>query len=150
MMDSNDRDYTNGEITVFWRPAKCIHATTCYKELIDVFNPRKRPWVNMEGAPTKRIIEVVEKCPTQALYWRYNKDLSADPAYQPKPKEETETFTEIKVMKDGPLLLKGSFRVLNPDGSELKTMRLTSLCRCGSSRNMPFCDGNHRITGFSG
>ncbi|NMB71943.1 MAG: hypothetical protein GYA22_07330, partial [Bacteroidales bacterium] len=71
-MDKHDRTYTNGEITVFWKPGKCIHATTCYRELIEVFNPRKRPWVNMQGAPTERIIEVVDKCPTQALSWQWN------------------------------------------------------------------------------
>ena len=50
--EKNDRDYSNGEITVFWRPAKCTHVTTCFNELIEVFDPSKRPWVNMNGAST--------------------------------------------------------------------------------------------------
>ena len=74
-MDKHDRNYTNGEITVFWKPGKCIHATTCYRELIEVFNPRKRPWVNMDGASSEEIIRVVKMCPTQALSYAYNKDL---------------------------------------------------------------------------
>ena len=88
-MSSYDRKYTNGEITVYWKPSKCIHATTCFRELIEVFNPRKRPWVNMQGAPSKRIIEVVDKCPTQAIAWKYNKDLTpSEVSGETNPSEE--------------------------------------------------------------
>jgi uncharacterized Fe-S cluster protein YjdI len=38
-METKDREYTNGEITVIWKPSKCIHVTTCYRELIEVFIP---------------------------------------------------------------------------------------------------------------
>ncbi len=149
-MDSKDREYTNGEITVYWRPSRCIHATTCYKELIEVFNPRNRPWVDMSGAPTERIIEVVNKCPTEALFYRYNKDIEKDPSTTPvKPIQEEET-THLKVMKDGPLVIRGRFTLTGENGETLKTMKLTSLCRCGSSKKMPFCDGSHRMVGFEG
>src|SRR5512138_2618445 len=113
-MDKTDRKYTNGEITVFWQPKKCIHATTCYRELIEVFNPRKRPWVNMDGAPTEEIIRVVKLCPTQALSFEYNKDIE-------KEKQESvqmasnEIDAEVRVMEDGPLILKGNFIVYNTD-----------------------------------
>jgi uncharacterized Fe-S cluster protein YjdI len=46
-MDKTDRKYSNGEITVFWQPKKCIHATHVIGA-IDVFN--RKPWVDMEGA----------------------------------------------------------------------------------------------------
>ena len=73
-MEENNRDYTNGEITVYWRPKECIHATTCFRELRAVFDPGKRPWVNMKGASTKEIIRIVDLCPTNALSYKYNKD----------------------------------------------------------------------------
>ncbi len=161
MDDPRNRQYTNGEITVFWRPAKCVHATTCFRELLDVFNPGRRPWINMKGAPTRRIIEVVNKCPTQAIYWKYNKDLTGQELKITKPvveevtpetlkKTETEKQkpVRINVMKNGPVVVEGDFRVIGSDGQELRSMVMTSFCRCGGSRSMPYCDGTHRKIGF--
>jgi len=148
-MDPNNREYKNDDITVFWRPSKCIHATTCYRELLEVFNPRERPWINMQGASTEKIIEVVDKCPTKALEWKWN-----NPDNKEKHPREKETSTEeekpvsIQVMKSGPLLIEGKFSLINEDGIELRSMTMTSLCRCGQSGNMPFCDGSHSKHNF--
>ena len=150
--DNNDREYTNGEITVYWKPAKCIHATTCYRELIEVFNHRKRPWVNLDGAPTKEIIRVVELCPTEALSYKWNE--GKKPESEDKKEEQSVTLdikaAEVRVMKDGPLIVKGDFKIIGADGTELRQMKMASFCRCGHSQNMPFCDGHHRKIGFSG
>ena len=147
-MDKTDRNYTNGEITVFWQPKKCIHATTCYRELIDVFNPRKRPWVNMDGASTEEIIKVVKLCPTQALSFSYNNEVGSE--NEVSKASLPETVPEARVMTDGPLVLRGSFTLYDTDGREMKSMKITSLCRCGSSNDLPYCDGTHRKIGFTG
>ena len=161
-MNSNNREYTNGEITVYWKPMKCIHATTCFRELIEVFNPRKRPWINMKGASTKKIIKVVDKCPTQAISWKWNKDIDKPVNQITVDETEKELTPEdvfankdtkpvlITLMKDGPILAEGSFKITNASGNELKTMIMTSFCRCGNSRNQPYCDGTHRKVGFTG
>ncbi len=53
-------------------------------------------------------------------------------------------------MRNGPLQLKGTFRLLNPDGEEydLQGQRIVLLCRCGQSQNQPFCDSSHVRQGF--
>lgn len=66
------REYTNGEITVVWKPGKCTHATNCWHELPEVFNPKMRPWINAEAASSAHIIEQIEKCPSGALSYFYN------------------------------------------------------------------------------
>jgi uncharacterized Fe-S cluster protein YjdI len=66
-------EYSNGEITIVWRPKLCIHATDCYVDLPEVFAPEKRPWVNPHGASTARIIAQIERCPSGALSYRWNK-----------------------------------------------------------------------------
>jgi len=147
-MDKYDRNYTNGEITVFWKPGKCIHATTCYRELIEVFNPRKRPWVNMDGASSEEIVRVVKKCPTQALSFAFNKDLEQDKESGGLNIPNPERVPEIRVMEDGPLVLYGEFHITDAEGNELRPMKIQSLCRCGASLSMPYCDGLHRKNGF--
>jgi uncharacterized Fe-S cluster protein YjdI len=149
-MESKNRDYTNGEITVYWRPDKCIHATICYTQLIEVFNPRKRPWINMQGAPSKKIIEMVDKCPTDALTYRWNKDIESGNTSEPTKSVEPEPQKpiEIQVMKDGPIVITGKIKLKDNDGKEYKTYSITSLCRCGYSNNQPFCDGTHRKAGW--
>ena len=144
-MDKTNRKYTNGEITVFWQPKKCIHATTCYKELIEVFNPRNRPWVNLNGASTEEIIRVVELCPTQALSFKKNNPGTEKPAEV----KEVLVTNEVRIMQDGPLIVKGEFIIIDTDGKEQKKLKMASLCRCGKSFQLPFCDGTHRKVGFT-
>ncbi|MCK5034181.1 MAG: (4Fe-4S)-binding protein [Calditrichia bacterium] len=68
------KKYSNGEITVVWEPAKCIHSTICFKGLPGVFDPRKKPWVNIEGADTEKIVDQVKACPSEALSYFQNDD----------------------------------------------------------------------------
>jgi len=66
--DTPDRHtYTNNEITVAWKPGLCKHAARCATQLPQVFNPAMKPWVKMDGATSKEIIEQVSRCPTGAL-----------------------------------------------------------------------------------
>jgi CDGSH-type Zn-finger protein len=49
----------------------------------------------------------------------------------------------------GPLWVRGGVRVYSRDGSEYETRNRVTLCRCGASRNKPFCDGTHAAIGFN-
>ena len=59
--------YPDDDITVVWKPELCQHAARCATQLPQVFNPKARPWVNMDGATAQEIREQVAKCPTGAL-----------------------------------------------------------------------------------
>jgi putative redox protein len=66
--------YSNGEITVVWKPDFCKHSGRCVFGLPDVFNIQNKPWINMEGADSASIIRQVEACPTGALSWHQNEE----------------------------------------------------------------------------
>jgi CDGSH-type Zn-finger protein len=51
---------------------------------------------------------------------------------------------------NGPLLIRGDFRLVDQQGRDIPpTSHPVALCRCGRSRLRPFCDGSHRLAGFS-
>lgn len=62
-----ERTYTNGDIEVKWDSDLCTHCEACWRGLPQVFDPKKRPWVNMAGATSAEIVDQVNKCPTQAI-----------------------------------------------------------------------------------
>ena len=59
--------YSNGAITVVWQPSLCVHSAICARGLPKVFDPRRRPWVVLDGHDTKTIVNQVELCPSGAL-----------------------------------------------------------------------------------
>lgn len=142
--------YSNGEVTVVWQPRLCAHSTICFKGLPEVFDPRVRPWVRIAGAPTARIVEQVERCPSGALSY----EMAAAPAAGLTAAQEPAARREearIEVRPAGPLVVHcPAIVVEKPDGSREERSGRVSFCRCGGSANKPFCDGSHRHNGFTG
>ena len=132
------RTYEKGGFTVFWDSTRRIHTGICLRSLHSVFNLKSRPWVNLDGGDVEQIIATVEKCPTGAL--RYSSGGEAEPAPAP---------TAIVPTQDGPLLVRGDLRVVDPEtGGVIAEETRVALCRCGKSANQPFCDNSHRRIHF--
>ena len=134
-MDKIVKTYSNSDISVVWKPDLCCHSEICFRNLPRVFNPKRRPWIKVEEAETKRIIEVVEMCPTGALSYVDLKNSQVS--------ENTTVNTVLKLVKDGPIMVSGNFKIVDSEGNELEIMKKVALCRCGASDKMPFCDGKH-------
>lgn len=135
------KEYSNEDITVVWKPRTCSHSKKCWKDLIQVFDPRKKPWIHMEGATTAEIKTQIEACPSGALSYRSNK---AD------DQEEVHLETKVEALENGPLLVYGTLNITNSDGTTDKRNKTTAFCRCGASQNKPYCDGAHIEAGFKG
>jgi uncharacterized Fe-S cluster protein YjdI len=139
------KKYTNGEVTIVWQPSLCIHSKICWDAingLPQVFDPRKRPWIEPNAAPTDKIVEQVSKCPSGALSYFMNVD--------GEQKENGELEHIVEVSPNGPLLIYGNITIKDAEGNETKKHKVTALCRCGASVNKPYCDGSHKKIGFTG
>ncbi len=135
--------YTNKDITVTWKPNICIHSKICWSQLREVFDPAKKPWINMEGSSTEKIIAQVQQCPSGAISFTYNNEQATAPTDAP-------AATVIEISNNGPILIKESCIIKHSNGTEEIKTGTVALCRCGASSNKPYCDGSHRKTGFEG
>lgn len=142
------KEYSNDDLTVVWRPGKCIHAAECVKALPEVYKPNDKPWINIENATTDALKAQIEKCPSGALtYYMNNQETTETEAST----ETMETVaTKVQVMKNGPLLVSGDLNVIDADGNSESKKKTTAFCRCGQSGNQPYCDGTHNKVGFVG
>ena len=66
------KQYSNGEVTVVWKPELCQHTGICARGLPAVFRPRLKPWIDLTPADSKTITDQVERCPSGALSWFKN------------------------------------------------------------------------------
>ncbi len=138
------KKYSNDDITVIWQPSKCSHAAVCAKQLSQVFNPKKRPWVDMQGSDSEAIVATVRKCPSGAL------SIEGDAATKDEVAgKEQGGNTAITVYENGPAVVAGTVEMTLADGST-KMLNSPALCRCGASANKPFCDGSHSKINFMG
>jgi uncharacterized Fe-S cluster protein YjdI len=141
-MDDITKKYSNGEVTIVWKPKECIHSGICFRGLNEVFDPRKRPWITPEHSTTEKIINQIKKCPSGALSYYLNRD--TDEAV----KVEAETI--IETTPNGPLMVYGNVSVKDSTGTITRKSNATAFCRCGASGNKPYCDGSHKKIGFQG
>lgn len=136
------KEYSNGEVTIIWKPDLCIHSANCVGGLPNVFKPEEKPWITPEGATTDQIVSQVKQCPSGALSYYMNDGI----------KEENSMTSEskIQVAENGPLIVNGDCEVTHKDGTVEKRSKMTAFCRCGGSSNKPYCDGTHKKIDFQG
>jgi len=131
------KEYKNEDITVIWYPAKCTQSQCCFKALAQVFDPSKRPWIQLENATTNEIIKTIENCPSGALSYFFNKKTFTT------PKEKEQVI--VRLSPEGSVKIEGTFIFRDEKGNEIMIENdILSLCRCGISLKMPYCDGMHK------
>lgn len=119
-------------ITIHFNSVFCSHPGYCLRQSPDVFHLGRDHWIDPDADTVENIIRAIKMCPTGAL--SYTLDGIHHDLFSDAP--------GLKVMKDGPYNVKGSVELLDPRRPE--STEHYSLCRCGRSKNKPFCDGMHR------
>ena len=134
---SHARAYTAPGVTVFYDRGRCLHFAECVRGLPEVFDVRKRPWIQPENATAEEVAEVVRRCPSGALHYQLEEG----------PREEPEQPTRVEFVSNGPINLRGELSIELPAG-RMREVR-ASLCRCGLTENEPFCDNACTRTGWT-
>lgn len=129
--------YSTDPITVTFDPNRCIHAAECIRTAPLVFDSRRLRWIQPELGDPALIATAVHRCPTGALSYSL-----------PDGDPEVADAGEIRPAHNGPLFVRGTTRVETEDGRLIAEGYRIALCRCGATRNAPFCDGSHREAGF--
>ncbi|MCK9220420.1 MAG: (4Fe-4S)-binding protein [Bacteroidales bacterium] len=137
------KEFSNGEITVFWEPELCIHSANCLLGLPEVFNSKKNPWINIHASTSKEIMRIVDTCPSRSL--TYLKSTKFIISKKRKTLNKKPKYARIKLVKNGPALITGNYILRGSDRKKIKTDNaMISICCCGASHKKPFCDGSHQ------
>jgi CDGSH-type Zn-finger protein/uncharacterized Fe-S cluster protein YjdI len=136
------KEYASDEVVIRYDPALCVHAAECMRGAPLVFDPDARPWIQPERGDPEHLAQVVRRCPTGALTLRFVDNRVA---------ETPDAHNTATLAADGPIYLRGRI-VYGGSGEHASIVEYTriALCRCGASRNKPFCDNSHRQASFSG
>ena len=129
--------YATDAITVVFDPTRCIHAAECIRTAPAVFDSRRKRWIKPELGDPALIATAVHRCPTGALAYTL-----------PSGDAELADAAAIHAERNGPLYVRGDVTVETEEGRVIAQGIRMALCRCGATRNAPFCDGSHRAAGF--
>ncbi len=125
--------YIGERITIHDNRSICAHAGFCTDRLESVFRMRQEPWVDPNGAGTEEIIETIKKCPSGALSYSIETVEYRDQVRDPM----------VTVTNDGPYAITGGIELIGVSFGDGASKEHYTLCRCGASKNKPFCDGTH-------
>ncbi len=130
--------YHAQRITIHDNREICAHAGYCTDGLASVFKYGSEPWVDPGGAGAEAIVQTIRKCPSGALSYSLDGVEHRDQPRAPA----------ITVTKDGPYAVVGGVQLIDQLWGEGASTEHYTLCRCGGSKNKPFCDGTHWSIGF--
>jgi CDGSH-type Zn-finger protein/uncharacterized Fe-S cluster protein YjdI len=123
------------KVLIRFEGKRCVHTRHCVLERPDVFVPNvEGAWIHPDAVSVEDVVKVAETCPSGAI--RYER-------LDGGPEEAAPPVNLVRVRENGPLAFRAPLTV---DGADVG-MRAT-LCRCGASKNKPFCDGAHGTVGF--
>ena len=138
-MSKKIHTYPGKEVDVQWDGRLCIHIGECGRAAGDLFEGGRQPWCQPDVTTADDVVDVVNRCPTGALtYERKDGGPGATAAAE----------NTVVVANNGPLYLSGELEIAGA-AEDMNGVKLrAALCRCGESKNKPFCDNSHEKVGF--
>lgn len=137
---SNEKvNYSGNKISVDWDGRLCIHITECGKSEGDLFVGGRNPWCKPDLVSVDDVIEIIKRCPTGALSFE-----SKNASIVEKPAADN----TVVVSNNGPYFIRGDLDIDAATDDSRGVAFRAALCRCGASKNKPFCDNSHEFIGF--
>ena len=135
MVDGVD-EIEGKSLTLLFDAKKCIHSRFCVTWAPNVFLANvEGPWIHPDAMEVERLVEIAHVCPSGAIRYR-RKD--------GQPDEAAPLVNLISLRENGPYAVRADIQL----NGERGVFRAT-LCRCGASKNKPFCDGSHNEIKFA-
>ena len=131
--------YSGENLDVRWNGKLCIHIGECGRAKGELFITGRKPWCQPDLVSNEEVEDVVLRCPTGALTY-HNKDGSTT--------ETASSENTIYVAYNGPLYFKGNLDIEGAPNDASGLRFRAALCRCGKSKNKPFCDNSHEDAAF--
>lgn len=132
--------YPGKKAIVSWNRGLCIHIGECGRAKGELFIGGRDPWCQPDLTSDEGVAEVVNRCPTGALTVDFANDSS---------KEQPEAVNTVNVAYNGPLFVRGKLDIEDAPADAPGLAFRAALCRCGKSRNKPYCDNSHEKEGFA-
>lgn len=132
--------YEGKLITIYDNRSVCSHRGICYEELSEVFKMSAGVFIDPNAADVDMIIDICRRCPSGALSYSINdgeRNLEAEDG-----KWEVR-LAPRRYGYDGPIEVRGDVELIAESANEPESKQHYALCRCGKSKNMPFCSGEH-------
>jgi len=134
-MNSEIQEYRGKKVIIRFDGAKCIHSRNCVLGNPHVFVANAPgAWIQPDAANPETIAALVKACPSGALTCE-----RLDGVEQ----EQAPLVNVIRIRENGPLAIQAEM-VIQDRGNCYRA----TLCRCGASKNKPFCDGSHAGVNF--
>ena len=126
-------------VDVDWDGRLCIHVGECTRARGELFASGRDPWGQPDRAAADEVAEVVRRCPTGSLTYRRKDGKGA---------EEAPDSNTVVVASNGPLYVTGDLAIDGAPDDMPGVRTRAALCRCGASKNKPFCDNTHETVNF--
>lgn len=124
------------KLTLLYEAKRCIHARFCVTGAPTVFLANVQgPWIHPDTMDVERLADIAHACPSGAIRYKRRDG---------RPDESAPPVNLAAIREAGPYAFRGDLRLHGVPAGYRAT-----LCRCGASKNKPFCDGSHHDVGFN-
>ncbi len=140
MSEHEKTSYPGSKTEVHWDGKLCIHYGECGRASGELFVGARQPWCQPDLSSDEEIRDVLLRCPSGALTAKFADGSGVEPDVEEN---------QLAVTQNGPLYFSGALNIEGATDASAGTRYRAALCRCGASKNKPYCDNSHIKSGFA-